>query len=391
MHVAFFCAKYPYPAPRNNYPCGGSIHAACSLAEELSNLGHEISVFTTSANGEEFEQQRGVKINRYQSLLRLGSSNISLGPLLKPKNEGFDLVHVHYDIPPAPLFGVMAGKKWRCPIVLTYHGDWISDFGGPLRRASVVLSNSILANMVLDPVDVIISPSRTYVETSKTLTKFREKTYVIPNGIDLDDFDHNIDKEQARAIFNISTDVKVVLYHGYLYPHKGPDIIIKAMKEINKRIPDCLLVCAGVGPMLHEIENIAMDQGIGRSVTFLGMVPSALRKYLYAMSDVFVLPSQRDCFPLVILEAMASGLPIVASRIGGVPDMIHENSNGILVEKNDIDGFSRSVIRLLEDERSRRAMGQASADKIHRYSWHIVAEETEALYGRVVRRDNGVP
>jgi glycosyltransferase involved in cell wall biosynthesis len=383
MKIGYFATKFPYDQQFKQYSYGGSSLVAYYLAIEMANRGHEIDVFTTSIDSKDsIEKYENMTIYRYGTNFRVLTSNISFGMFRKPIKHDVDITHVHFDIPPGPLAGLRYAKRRDVPLIVTYHGDWVESFGGFIRRASLVFHNKYLVDKVLSYADVIISPSEYYIEESSFLGKYRDRIVAIPNGINIAEFDICYSKEECRKKLGIPLDKKIVLYFGYLSPYKGPDVLIRAMSRIVRNVPNVELIFAGKGVMNDELEMLSKRLGVEKNVEFAGFVEDSLKVFYYKAADVFCLPSMMgtECYPLTILEAMACAVPIVASKIGGIPDAVKDEENGLLVSPSDSGALADAIIYLLENEDVREKMGKKGKKKVESYSWERIAAETEKVY-----------
>jgi glycosyltransferase involved in cell wall biosynthesis len=387
MKIGYFVTKFPYSQQHKDYAYGGSSLAAYYLSAEMAKRGHEVNVFTTSINSEDsIEKNENVTIYRYGTNFRIHTSNISFGMFKKPMDHNVDIIHTHFDIPPGPLAGLRYAKKKKNPFIVTYHGDWVESYGGLIRRIGVGLHNKYLVDKVLSYADAIISPSECYINESRFLRKYREKIVVIPNGINLKDFDISYSKEECRNKLGLPINKKILLFFGYLSPYKGPEVLLKAMPEIIKNVPDVELVFAGKGEMKDELILLSKRLGIETYVKFVGFVEDCLKPYYYKASDIFCLPSMMstESFGIVNLEAMACSVPIVSSNIGGIPDVVKDGENGLLVKPNDTKELANAIIYLLKNEYLRKEMGENGREKLERYSWETIADKTENVYKEVL-------
>jgi len=251
-----------------------------------------------------------------------------------------------------------AQKKKR-PLVVTYHGDAQANWGSMARRASVAVYNRFILDKVLSYARVIISPSEHFVGQSRFLRKYRDKVVVIPNGIALSDFDLPYSKKQSRRKLALPDGENIILFVGALSPYKGPGILLSALPEILTSVPNAILILVGDGPLKETLERETKKLGLDGRVLFPGFVESTYQKALfYYSADVFVLPSTttQESFGIVNLEAMACGLPIVASRIGGIPSVVKDGECGLLVPAKDPPALAEAVIRLLQNEGLRSRM-----------------------------------
>ena len=398
MRIGYFITNFPYSDSVkdkknfNDYICGGSPSAAYYLAFNIAKRGHEISVFTTSVNSKDsVEKYENVTIYRYGTNFRVISSNISFGRFLKPIKHDVNVVHTHFDVPPGPLAGLRYAKRKNVPLVVTYHGDWVESYGGLIRRMGVAFHNKYLVDKLLSYASIIISPSEYYIDGSKFLRKYRNKIVVIPNGINLHDFEIPYSKEECRKKLGLPLDKKILLFFGYLSPYKGPDVLVKAMPKIIRDVPDVELVFAGKGVMREELEMLSKVLGIEKNVRFVGFVDDDLKALYYKAADIFCLPStmSTESFGIVNLEAMACGVPIVASKIGGIPDVVKDGENGLLVQPRDSEVLADAIICLLENEDVRERMGKSGRERVKDYSWERIAEETEKVYEMVLKGKHG--
>lgn len=392
MKIGYFATNFPYSDPIKNdeyfgeYVCGGSPRAAYYLAKEMAKRGHDVKVFTTSINSKNTVDNYGnVTIYRFGTIFKHISSHISMRILYQPLKQEVDIVHGHFDIPPGPLAPYLYSRKKNVPLVITHHGDWIGTHGGFIRKISVSLFNKYLVGRFLAQAKVIISPSGSYIEESRFLRKNKEKIVVIPNGINLKDYDVSLSKEECRKELGLPIEKNIIISVGSLIPYKGPDVLVNAMPKIIKEIPDATLLFVGKGEMEDELRLLSKKLGVDKHIKFAGFVGDSFKKALfYKSADIFAFPSLAECFPIVNLEAMASGVPIVASKIGGIPDAVKDGENGLLVPPKDSETLADAIIYLLENEDLREKMGSDGKKKAKDYSWETIAEDTEKVYEGLV-------
>ncbi|MCK5216663.1 MAG: glycosyltransferase family 4 protein [Methanosarcinales archaeon] len=396
MKIGYFTTHFPYKTYLNKeyaeqYSCGGTENVAYHLAYNIAMEGHETTIFTTSIDFKEsVETYNNARIYRYGKTFAIGSAGMSLKLLYKPLEHEIDIVHAHAGNPPAPIVAYWYAKKKKKPFIVTYHGDGQWDWGGVIRRTSVYFYNKYLLDRILSYADVIISPSKYYIGESRVLGKYMDKIVVIPNGINVDEFDFGYSKEKCRSKLGLSIDSRMILFLGTLSPHKGPDILIKAMSEIVKEVPDAKLVFVGDGGMRKELLMLSKKLGIKKNVEFAGFVEEDIKPLYYRAADVFCLPSvmKHEIFGIVNLEAMACSVPIVASKIGGVPDVVRDGENGLLIPPRDSDALADAITYLLENEDIREKIGKNGRKKVEDYSWNRIAEETEKVYSSLTEGEH---
>lgn len=385
MRIGYFSSKFPYSTNVPDYMCGGSILATQSLVNEIAKMGHKVKVFTTSnTSKDEFEKNRNVEIYRYGTQFKLMSSNISLGLFHKPLEHDVDIVHVSFDIPPGPFAGYKYAKKKHLPLVVTYHGDWEENYGNFIRRKGVSAING-LVDKILSYAEVIISPSKIYTKSSKYLRNYTDKTVVIPNGIDLDEFKTDLSKGECRKKLNLPLNKKIILFFGYLSPYKSPDILLRAFVDVLREDPNTILLFAGSGEMMEDLKMLSKKLDVQESVIFAGFVKRDLRVFYYKSSDIFCLPStmSTECYPLAILESMASKVPVIASEIGGIPDIIEDGVNGILVPPKNKEDLKKAILNLLRNVSNKEKISESAFKEVKKYSWKKIAETTETVYNNL--------
>jgi len=386
MRIGVFVEKLPYYGTVSKYRCGGGEIVAHNLAIEMEKKGHSVFVFTTSANFKsQIEGKGNLIINRYSSLIRIYDRNVSLSSILKPLKYDVDVVHLHLTISPistiaAMLYSLIKNK----PLVATYHGDLIFQYKNLIDR---MLTHYVLFLMKfsLNHAKVIISPSKYFINESRILQQYKNKIVVVTNGIHLENFPP-YSKQECRQKLGLPINKNIILFLSFLYSKKGPDVLINAMPKILHELHDTELIIVGEGPLLGDLEELVKKLNIAHSVKFTGFIEEKLKPFYYNASDVFVLPSTAtsESFGIVNLEAMACGVPVVASRIGGIPDVIQDGQVGILFPPGDSNALADAIIYLLQNERVREKMGNNAKERTKYYNWDNIAYELEQIYKQIM-------
>jgi glycosyltransferase involved in cell wall biosynthesis len=389
MKIGYFVSHFLYKDRVNRanygkeYAHGGTEIAAYNLAMEMGKRSHEIDVFTTAIDGRnEVEEVSNMTIHRYGTNFRIASANFSWGLLKGPQKIDVDMVHSLYNMPYADYSAMKYSKNKKVPLVLTYQADALDTGGSFLRNGLHSFYNSRILPRVLNQVDIIIATSPSYIHQSKFLGKYRQKIKVIPNGINLEEFQIKISKEECRKKLSLARDKIIILFFGNLVQYKAPNLLLRAFSNFKKDYPDVQLIFAGRGPMQHELINLAKKLGVDEGVSFSGYVEEELKPLYYKAADIFCLPSVSlaEAFGIVNLEAMATGLPIVASELGGIPDLVREGENGLLFIPGNVKELTNKLEYLLDNKNLRSKMGDRSKKLASNYSWIKIAEKTEAVY-----------
>jgi glycosyltransferase involved in cell wall biosynthesis len=192
------------------------------------------------------------------------------------------------------------------------------------------------------------------------------------------------DREELASRFALPPDRVLVLFVGNLFKHKGLHRIIRALAEVPDR--PWHLVVVGTGPERDPCLRRLETAGLSDRATFLGRISAGEVEELLAAADVLSLPSTQEGMPYVILEAMASGVPVVSTRVYGIPEMVVDGETGLLVDAREQDELQRALLKLIDDETVRRAMGRAAR---RRFEEHFTIDRqlraVESMYVEVAR------
>lgn len=284
------------------------------------------------------------------------------------RQNRFDIVHTHLFT--ADLWGRLAGLISRIPIVSTSHTTSDPNIGRLGRWLDRVLD---LRN------DAVIC-------VSEAVRRYRigeagfdpDKLRLIENGIDLNRFDQKFSREEVLFRLGLPTGVRWIIIVGRLVPLKGHRFLVEAMALLAKDFPDLGLLIVGDGecePFLREqVENL----GLSSRVVFLGLrrdIPDIL-----GISEIMVLPSSREGLPIVLLEAMAAGLPVAVTPVGGIPEVVEEGKTGFFIEQNP-ESIAYVLRNLLENPALGRNVGKNARILVEeRYDICKVAKKYEKLY-----------
>jgi len=272
---------------------------------------------------------------------RLGDNYFkAINKLIKKKNIKFDLIHAHFTWP-SGYAGAKLKEKYNIPLIITTHGYDIYDL--PFR-------NELLRKKVeyaLDSADYIITVSNNNL---KYINKLNIKTPVriIPNGFRSDLF-YPIPKDHARKKLNLPTNKKIILSIGNLVEVKGHRYLIQAMKGTVKQRRDILCIIVGSGQLKRELEKLIKELNLQDHIKLVGAKPHEEIPLWMNACDVFVLPSLRESFGIVQIEAIACGKPVVATYNGGSEEII-KNEVGILVESKKSEKLANVLNKALEKE-----------------------------------------
>jgi glycosyltransferase involved in cell wall biosynthesis len=200
-----------------------------------------------------------------------------------------------------------------------------------------------------------------------------EKIKVIPNGVDPNRFLTH--EKRVRLIGHPS-----ILYFGGLSERKGVDVLLRAIAKTKLVLPSIKLHLVGSGDFSDHLRILSMREEIEKDVIFWGHADRSLVPQYYNAADICIFPSRYEPFGIVILEALASGRPVIASNVGGIPEFISSGENGILVEPNDPEALSRAIILLFQDKTLMKSLRANALKTAALYSWKNIARKYLHLY-----------
>ena len=334
-------------------------------------------------------KKRGIEVIDFPSLVRRISplhdikAFIHISRLLRRLKP--DLVHTHTS--KAGILGRLAAWLARVPIIIhTSHGHvFYGHFGRSLSRVFLQMEK-LLGRITHHHIALTPEEGKDYVNLGVAKSK---NISVIHSGVDLNCFKRSATKSNPkRDELGISPDSLVVGYVGWLIPIKGVTYLVEAMAEVVQRHPHSLLVLVGKGDEKGEEEMKLREQvenlGLAYKVRFLGWRQDV--DEIMGYFDIFVLPSLNEGMGRVLVEAMATGLPIVASRVGGIPDLVKHGENGLLVPPADTAALGNAISALLQDGARRKRMGKAGNEMCRPYSAEAMVEQIDVLYTELLEK-----
>jgi glycosyltransferase involved in cell wall biosynthesis len=281
---------------------------------------------------------------------------------------------------------VIAGRARPPIIVHTFHGHVLKGYFGPGRTAFFRQVERVLARQS----DVLIAVSP---EVRDELVEHgvapSEKFAVIRLGIPLDERLGDVSAElDFRRLYGIAEDAFVVGWVGRMTGVKDTGAVLEIARATRERGVDCVLCMVGDGPDRERLEQLAHDLGIARATFFVGYQEDVAG--YYRLFDAFVLPSVNEGTPVSAIEALASGTPVVATRVGGVPDVVRDGVDGFLVEPGDTEAAAERLAELARDPALRKRLGDAGREVRARYSVTRLVDDVDRLY-RSLLAAKGLP
>ena len=382
---------------------GGTGAYVYYLSNELMRNGYKIWVVTGS------DQTLDVKVN---GQLDVSFLKIPKVPVVKSfmlaaashrklnstrQNANVDVTHAN--LPLTPNFAVPPnfGKALVCTVHSTWKGEAEAIRGEPYSRLNanekfMVSFNwflRIFEEKMLERAKKIIAVSHF---TKRELRQYyripEEKIRVIHNGVDVDKFQPAKDKRKVKAELGFNPDDPTILSVGRLYARKGLFTLIECMPAVVKQFKNAKFVISGKGQSdeMRKLIAHAEKLGVKDNIIFTGYYPDRKLPLLYQAADVFAFSTFYEHHPFAVLEALSTGLPVVTTWVGGIPETIQSGKNGFLVEPFNARQFSEKIVYLLEHPAEAAEMGVLARKTIlEQFDWRIVVKDAIRVYNEVLR------
>ncbi len=288
------------------------------------------------------------------------------------KSFPFDLIDAHY-IYPDGLAAVILGKWFGKPVVLSARGSDVNQFKGfPTIRP--------MLRYALREAQEVISVCSALKQEMVDLGCPAQKITVVPNGVDADGF-KAFERQESRKMLGLPVRSRVVLSVGSLIPRKGFDLLINAFYQLVERHPDAVLYIVGGGPQKDFLKDLVKEKELESRVNLVGEVPNKALARWYSAADVFCLASSREGWANVIMEALACGCPVVATRVYGAPEILTTPEVGLLVDRNTkaiASGLDEALSRVWDGDRIRR--------HVVARDWFVVARDVAEVFRKSVQK-----
>ena len=282
----------------------------------------------------------------------------TLFSFLRALRKNFDLIHAHYAMPQG-LAGALIKKTRKKPFVITVHGSDLTVLGESRLYRPVL-------KWVFNEADAIIAVSRHIEKLLTGLGVDARKINVIYSGVD----------PQPPAV----EGERRVVFIGALVWQKGVDTLIEAFKDIKRSFPDATLVIVGDGGERENLESQAQRLGL-KDILFTGYLEDL--DNIFTSQTVLVLPSRKEGFGLTLLEAMARGVPVVGSKSGGIPEIIHDGRNGYLFSTGNFLSLADAVKKIFANDDVRARLINGGLETVKNFTWSQTSEETDDVYEKI--------
>jgi glycosyltransferase involved in cell wall biosynthesis len=279
-----------------------------------------------------------------------------------------DLIHANWTL--SAICAWLGQPLHHRPIVVTVQGS-------DILQATRIPGVAALTSVALNRAERVLALSSSLAKATAAAGVSTSKVEIVPNGVDIDLF-HPPDCQAAHR------REPLLLFVGALIERKATKYLIQAMPSILARVPTCRLTIVGEGPEQSALTALVNGLALGDRVAFTGPLPQAQVSERMREASLFVLPSLEEGLGVVLLEALASGTPCVASEVDGIPDIVSP-SVGLLVPPADPDALGSAILELLQDEDRRRIMAQAARQlAVDQYSWSTIGARIVGVYQDVL-------
>ncbi len=374
---------------------GGAEWHGYHMAKALDKLGHEVHYVTNYKEPLEFngvvaynicKTLSPVEVSRFpfmafnKWILKHFKENVyaarrAMSVLAQEKD--FDVIHCHGNLAAF----ILSKVQKRVPVVYTEHDapPWICTYRTKYEQIVRKFFYYMLNKKALESVSHIVTVSgaqKVFFVEKWHLPE--NKITAIPSGVDTVSFKPDSNGKDIRKKYSLPEDYS--LFVGRLESRKGIDYLIRSMKDT-----DIASVIVGDGPDRVRLEMLAKKNRVSSKIRFTGSVPEEDLRHLYSGANFFVLPSISEGLPLTVLEAMASGIPVVANNINGIPEVVQHGYNGLLVEPENIKSFRYSMKNLVRDALFCKIMGKNARKTVEEnYSWEAVAKRLVEVYEKSI-------
>lgn len=397
-------------APRFAPFVGGDSEHVRMISKKLVERGHNVVVYTTTnvEAGDVFRisltfpffhvpQKKstikrkeiidGITVKRFKPMIQISYGLFTPSLFLELIKEDADIIHAHiYGSSEAYFAGIVSLIR-GIPIVWTAHGGLkvASEINGWVKTIKRCYDASFGRCMVWLSRKVVALTEDNVFDYLRIGAK-RDNIIVIPNGVNLEDFENvkcKTDTNDIRKRYKL--DGPVILFVGRLEKHKGIPYLLNASRLVLNDYPNAKFLIVGKGSCQEEFKTLSKNLCVDSNIVFTGSVSREELLVLYSISDIFVLPSRHEGFGIVILEAMASNLPVVCFRVSAMQYVVQDYVNGILIEPFSDYHLSCVIKQLIDDKGLRKKFGDNARRIVEeRYTWKIVVDKIEDMYKDVI-------
>jgi glycosyltransferase involved in cell wall biosynthesis len=366
---------------------GGIEKVAFEQSKHLAKMGYQITVLTSKSHKKDADSAvERVKVLHYPALglaekigLPYPIPWLKAYPLFKAVIKKCDIVQAHGHPYPSSLLARKVAKQFKKPFIVTQHNTFI-DYDSWLNLVES-LNDWAIGATVLKKADKVIAVSGATREYVLKLGADKKKTSVIYNGVD-EEFFHPIDRERCREKLGLPKNDTIILSVRRLVYKNGLNTLIEAASHLVRKRHNILFLLVGTGPDRGFIEKRIKELRLSNNVKLAGLAADEQLPYYYNAADCFVIPSSSgEGLPMVLLEAMACGLPLISTISGGTAEIIREDVNGFLAPPRDSEALAKAIIKAISSREANLAIGKENRRTIEkRFTWDNNMEQLKKIY-----------
>ena len=387
------------------YVVGGLGAHVAALAPALARAGVQVYVVTPRLKGGDAQEPLVVAtrrralppsvwrveppVNRLDNFFAdVQQTNLNLGEqaqALATRVGGFDLIHAHDWL---VAFAATALKRLhKTPLLATIHATERGRGRGALNGEMAHAINGTEWWLTYEAWRVITCSRFMHDEVREYFNVPPDKIDVVPNGVDAAPFDelNRVDLNEFRARW-ARPDERIVFNVGRVVEEKGAHLIVEAAPRVLAEMPNVKFIIAGKGWLVDRLRQRVWELGVQDKVNIAGFVSDADRNRLFKVADAAIFPSLYEPFGIVALEAMAAQCPVIVSEVGGLKEVVQHDVTGVTIYPNNVESLAWGVLHTLRDPKRARARTAKAYRMVKRdYNWDRIAEQTIAIYERIVR------
>ena len=375
-----------YPA----WAYGGIAQVAYHLCKRLVKRGHDVTVFTTDVYNESSRIKYkdnpdivdGIKIYRFRNISnwlawKRYPTPLSLVPIAKRKIKEFDVIHIHGSRSPIDVPIYHYAKKYNIPYILQAHGSLPRIVE---KQKLKKLYDIFFGYKILRKASKVIALTSTEAEQYKKVGVDEDKIEIVPNGIDLSEYENLPQKGDFRSKYSIKDDEKIILYLGRMHAIKGIDLLVEVFSDLVEDLDNVKLVIVGpddgfLSTLKRQIEDLKIDD----KILLTGPLYERNKLEVYVDADVYVLPSVYDTFPVTVLEACTCGTPVIVTDRCGIADFV-DGKVGYVVEY-DKEQLRDAICKVLNEEKLRKQFGENGKKLVmEQFTWSKIVKQLENVY-----------
>lgn len=391
MKILFFNYEYP--------PLGGGAgNATYYILREFSKIpDFEVDLITSSIDSDFHAEKIGNNVKIYRLPIGKNKQNLHFqskkdiliytwksyffAKKLIAKNK-YDLSHSFFSVP-CGYISYKLKKRFKMPYIVSLRGADVPGYSERFTTLYAILKP--LIREIWSEANYVIYNSQGLKDLA-TKTNGRQEINVIPNGINTDEFKPDLKKYddlETRLSNRLSSQNFKILCVSRLTPRKGIKYLIEAFKNLSKKYKNLELIIVGEGDDKNNLINLSGEEIKNEKIKFTGLVPHNKLPEIYQTADVFVLPSLNEGMSNTMLEALACGLPLIATDTGGTQELIQNGKNGFIVKMKNPDDLAKKIQQLIKNPELRNKMGFESRKLAENFSWQKVAEKYFELYKKI--------